>query len=273
MSQYHSTLSQYAASFGEFATERSIDLSTAFELVAKLGAAEAESAWNATRDRIGLVADVNPIQKGLLVPGIVDNKAPIEILENSSAPAVAFTADTTLGTIKGFGADYALSIQRASKISPAGLLRTFKSLALHCASGPEDVLCDQLTALSLPAGQTDTTLMAGVGKYNLLRTTLGGMIPELSVVFASSSLRLRAANEFWGNAYPIVYSQFLPVGVAYLLPAPDSGVIVMPWMKGLSTNIRPEPGAAAGWKITVFGWAASTAPVLQSSFVVRVTLP
>lgn len=272
MTAYNDSLASFAGSIGELAEKRSIDLIQAFDIVSKLGIAEAELQWNNSRANLGRVANVEAVQNGTLVPGICDEKPPVETLENSAAPAAAFTADLQLSTLKGFGADLSLSIQRASKMSPASIVRVFKSLGQHVASGPADTLADSLTSASLPAGQTATVLQDALQKFSDLRTPGGGMAPDLAVLFASPSLKLRAADEFWANAFPIVWSQFLPAGVCYLLPAPESDVIAFPILKGMSVNVRPEPGASAGWRISCHGFAAATVPVLRSSFFVRCTL-
>lgn len=233
----------------------------------------ATTIWNAERERLGRVFNIRQYRRGDTVIGFVDLPAPLETGEGVPAPMVNFGTEGDIGAIKTYGVDWPLSVQLATKTTGVAYFQTIAALARHIFTGAEDAICNQLTGLSLPSAQTDTTLMAGVGKANLLRTALGGVFPEPAVIFASSSLRLRAANERWSDAYPVTFTQFLPVGVCYILPEANSNTIIFPIVPGVNAHCRNGETAAAGWRITLNGFAASSASVLRQDAIIRVTLP
>lgn len=236
-------------------------------------AAAGTIVWNAARDRMARWADVSVATAGSPIIGNVDLPPALPIDENASAPRADFESDLEFPRLALYGADTELTIQKLTAHTPESLVRALEAMARHAADGVEEATIDALTALSLPAAQTATTIRSALQKFSDLATAKGGRVPPAASMVVSESLRVTAADQRWSDAgLALTFSRFLADGVVYLLPQPRHGAVTMPWMQGLMTKIRPSLGAAAGFQVTCNGFAAAE-PETRSGLIVRAVLP
>lgn len=235
-------------------------------------ASEANATFNARRADLGRAIDVAPHSKAAELLGPIDEPAPIPFADNTEPSAINFASANTVPKLVGYGSKWTLSTQRAASLSLESLTRAVRAQAQHAFDGVVESVTDVLEALSLGTSQTSTTVQEGLSEFAALNTPGGGYPPALGAALVDESLRGRAANERWNEwGIPLVFIRGMTAGRFYLLPAPDSGTVVMPTLEGFAVRHRSDTSASAGWIVSGVGFAAD-APTVRSSYVVRVTL-
>ena len=232
----------------------------------------ASASFSARRSRLGQVVDVLDHRVGVELAGVIDNPPPLPLPEGTEPIAIAFAASTVIGKPSVFGSAWNLSIQRLSNLSPVTLMRGIAAMGSHASDAIEESLVDDLEALSLGSAQTATTIQEAHSEFDALATPQGGIAPALGGVIASQSLRGRAADERWDAwGVPIIFLRGITAGRFYLVPAVESGALVLPIQDGLMTRRVDNHKNAATLRLVVAGMASPT-PDIKSSYLVRGTL-